>query len=114
MLQHNNQRTHVVHAVVVGLHALCCGVPVLALVLAALWGTTSAVAAVGVWFGPVHSALHSHELWIVAVSAVLVATGGLLEWTGRRGGGRAGFPWLFGLSVGAFVVNLLIVVSHQA
>lgn len=102
------------HAAAVGIHAICCGMPVLAMAVTALWGTASAAAAAGVWFLPVHEALHGFELWIVAASAMLVSLGGLLEWITRRGAqGSKGIPWLFALSLGAFVVNVAVVFSHQ-
>lgn len=113
MLQHNmKQRAHLAHAAVVSVHAICCGMPVMAVVLTALFGTASAATVAGAWFAPAHAALHAYETWILVASAVLVATGAALEWLSRRSSARSGAPWLFGLSVAAFVVNVAVVASH--
>jgi len=113
MLQHNmRQRAHLAHAAVVSLHAICCGMPVMAVVLTALFGTASAATVAGAWFAPAHAALHAHESWFLGVSAVLVVAGALLEWLSRRASARSGPPWLFGLSLAALVANFAVVASH--
>jgi drug/metabolite transporter (DMT)-like permease len=112
MLQRNTQNAHLAHAAVVSLHAVCCGAPLLALVATSLWGTASVLAAFGAWVAPAHEALHGFELWILAVSALLVIVGGLLEWHARKRSGRRHFPWLFGISVGCFVANAALIGAH--
>jgi len=117
MLQHNSaragKRAHLAHAAVVGLHALCCGLPALAMLAAAISGATSGIAALAGAFEPLHAFLHAHEVWILVVSALLVVAGGALEALARRGGHKHSFPWLFALSVGCFLVNVAIIVAHR-
>jgi hypothetical protein len=119
MLQHNTasagQKAHLAHAAVVALHALCCGLPALAMLAAALSGATSGIALMSDFFEPFHELLHQHELWIMAVSAGLVVIGAALEvWARRRGAHNYGFPWLFSLSVFCFLANVAIIVAHRA
>lgn len=102
------------HAAVVALHALCCGLPALAMVAAALSGATSGIAVLAGKFAPVHDFLHGHEVWILAISAALVVGGGALEALARRGVHAHGFPWLFSISVICFVINVAIIVAHRA
>lgn len=96
-----------------GLHAICCGLPALAMLAAAVSGATSGVALLAGSFEEIHHFLHQHELWILIVSAALVVTGGWLEASARRGH-RHGFPWLFAFSVLCFVANVAIIVAHRA
>jgi len=118
MLQHNSARAgkkaHLAHAAVVSLHALCCGLPALAMLAAAISGATSGAAMLAGVLEPVHALLHAHEVWILAASAALVVAGGALEAVARRGPHRHGFPWLFAFSVGCFLVNVAIIVAHRA
>ena len=118
MLQHNTakagQRAHVAHAAVVALHALCCGLPILALMATAVSGATSGVALLAQRFAPIHRFLHAHELWILAVSAALVVSGGAFEVLSRRGGHQHGFPVMFAVSVGCFFANAAIIAIHRA
>jgi len=118
MLQHNSARAgkkaHIAHAAVVGLHALCCGLPALALLAAAVSGATSGVTVLANAFAPVHDFLHQHEVWILAVSAALVVLGGILEAVSRRGAHKHGFPWLFSISVACFLLNVGIILAHRA
>lgn len=118
MLQHNTARAgrkaHIAHATVVALHALCCGLPALAMLAAAVSGATSGIALLSDFFEPFHHLLHQHELWIMAVSAGLVVIGGALEVWARRGAHQHGFPWLFSLSVLCFLINVAIIVAHRA
>lgn len=118
MLQHNSARAgrkaHLAHAAVVSLHALCCGLPALAMVAAAIAGATSGVAVLAGAIEPVHAFLHAHEVWILVVSALLVVTGGGLEVLARRRAHNHGFPWLFAFSVACFVINVAIVVAHRS
>ncbi|HVZ99100.1 MAG TPA: hypothetical protein VG841_02160 [Caulobacterales bacterium] len=97
----------------ISLHALCCGMPILALTLAALSGASSGATAFFVATHDLHEALHAHEVWILAGSAGLVGTGGVLEFAARRQGLRHGFPWLFCVSVGCFALNLAIIWLHR-
>ncbi len=118
MLQHNTagagQRAHVAHAAVVALHALCCGVPVLALMVSAASGATSGFVVAAQWFAPIHRFLHAHEIWILALSAALVCLGGTFEVLSRRDGHRRGFPMMFAISVGCFFANAAIIAIHRA
>lgn len=96
------------------LHALCCGLPIMAVMLVAASGAASGATAFAVSSGELHAALHAHELWILGLSAAFVALGAVLEIRARRGGARHGFPWLFMLSLGCFLANLTIVGLHQS
>lgn len=117
MLQHNahshSRHAHVTHAAVMGLHALCCGLPALAMLAAATAGATSGVAVLAQGFEGIHEFLHRHEIWILALSAALVVSGGILELLARRGRANAGFPWLFAFSALCFAVNLAIIAAHR-
>lgn len=117
MLQHNTARAgrkaHLAHATVVALHALCCGLPALAMIAAAVSGATSGIALMADFFEPFHDLLHRYELWIMAASAGLVVLGGALDVIARRGPHNHGFPWLFSLSVLCFVVNVAIILAHR-
>lgn len=118
MLQHNSRqagkKAHLVHAAVVGLHALCCGLPALAMLAAAVSGAASGIALLSDSFAPFHDFLHQHEVWILILSAGLVVTGGALEAWARRGPHNHGFPWLFAFSVACFAANALIILAHRA
>ena len=109
MLQHNahraGRRAHVAHGAVVAVHALCCGLPALAMTAAVLSGAASGAAVLPENVNIFHNLLHEHELWIIAVSAVLVVAGGV---------GGSGFPWLFAFSAVCFFVNVGIIAFHQA
>lgn len=117
MLQHNASRAgkgaHWAHAGVVSLHALCCGLPALAMLAAALSGTTSGIALLSDLFGEFHDFMHAHEVWILALSAALVASGGALEATARWRRPSAVVPWMFAVSVLCFVVNVAIIWVHR-
>jgi len=112
MLQHNaskvGRRAHVMHAAMIAIHALCCGIPVIALAAA---GASSTFAGLSVVAGGVHGALHAREIWLLGVSAALVAIGGAFEWRARTS--NTGIPVLFAISLGCFALNLLIVASHR-
>ncbi len=116
MLQHNGvragKRAHIAHAAVVSLHALCCGLPALAMLAAAFSGAASSVVLLADFIKPFHTLLHAHEGWILGLSASLVVVGGVLEAWSRRGLHRHGFPWLFALSVACFLANLAIMAAH--
>ncbi len=64
-------------------------------------------------FIQVHDFMHENEIWIVIASAILVVVGGLLEVRARRKNAAAGFPWLFAVSVGCFVLNTGVVLFHR-
>ena len=98
----------------VSLHAICCGLPALAMLAAAVSGATSGIALLAGSVAEIHHFLHAHELWILLGSAGLVVTGGILEANARRTHPGAGFPWLFAFSVLCFVVNVAIIVAHRA
>lgn len=117
MLQRNapqGRHAHIAHAALIGLHAICCGLPALAMLAAAASGAASSLALLSGSVGIFHDFLHAHEVWIVALSAALVAIGGALELNARRGANRHGFPWLFAFSAFCFALNLGIVLIHRA
>lgn len=112
MLQHNThnaaaERTHWIHALVVGVHVLCCGLPAGMALLGVVVGALA-------WAGPVtvlHRFLHGYEPEIIALSFSLVVIGGVLEW--RRRADRRGFPTLYALSLACFLANAGIVAAHR-
>jgi len=118
MLQHNAQksqparRAHIAHTALIGLHAFCCGMPALAMLAAAVSGTTTGVALLSDSFEELHTFLHAHEVWILIVSAALVVSGGALELRARRGG-HLHFPWLFAFSGLCFLANAAIILAHR-
>lgn len=117
MLQDNTagrtgRHAHLAHAAVMGLHTLCCGLPLVALALTALAGATSGVVYFSETVGALHALLHAHEVWILVLSGSLVIVGGIMEVLHRRLH-RHGFPWLFAMSVGCFLVNATIIGLHR-
>jgi hypothetical protein len=114
MLQHNVAPTaksaHLAHAAVLSVHSLCCGLPALAVTLAALG--VSGISFGGALTG-LHTLIHGHEFWILALSAVLVTVGGAMEWNARRSCGAKGAPWLFVMSACCFVANVAIIAVHR-
>jgi len=117
MLQHNAvaapHRAHVAHAAVVGLHAVCCGLPAAAMLAAGLSGAASGVVLLSDFLGLFHRWLHGYEVWVLGLSAGLVALGAWLEVDVRRGGRSAGFPWLFAFSVLCLLVNVGVLLAHR-
>lgn len=109
----NGRQAHIAHAALIGLHAICCGMPALAVAAAALAGATSTVALFSDYVGFFHRVLHAHELWILMLSVVLVAIGGALELIARKQGRGRGFPWLYAISVGCFLINVAILAAHR-
>lgn len=105
------RHAHVAHMAVVGLHTVCCGLPIAAGTLVALAG----VGAGGVVLlaDGLHDLLHSYEVWVLAGSGLLLAAGILLEGVARRGRLKRGIPWLLIGSAAAFLVNAAFFVSHQ-
>ncbi|NWG55071.1 MAG: hypothetical protein HXY28_15275 [Hydrogenophilaceae bacterium] len=101
---------HKLHALVVGAHVLCCGVPAALMLMAAGAGASIGVSAVARYFSGAHELIHAYELWILALSAGLVLLGGLLEWRAHRG---RKVSFLFGLSALCFAANLAVVMLHQ-
>jgi len=100
------------HAAMIVLHAICCGLPILALMATAASGATSGVLAFSTATNTVHSYLHGHEIWILGASVALVGIGGALE-LAARGQGPRNFPWLFALSVACFAFNLALITVHR-
>jgi hypothetical protein len=92
----------------------CCGLPALAMLAAAFSGAASAGALLPDSFQQFHRLLHGYELWIVGLSAVLVTLGAWLEVSARRAHPGQGFPWLFGFSVLCFLINVGVILAHQA
>jgi hypothetical protein len=126
MLQHNilggardsawdaaavSRRAHLAHAAMISLHVLCCGLPLLALTAAA--GVSSGLLAFSSQAEAVHVVLHTHEVALVAASALLVLIGAGLEWAARARQAVHGFPWMMALSAGCFVFNLILVGAHR-
>jgi hypothetical protein len=96
------------HATVVGMHALCCGIP------AALAISGAAVGVLAWASGPVtavHRFLHGYEPEILALSFTLVAVGGFWEW--RRHKFKQGVPALYALSVACLAANIAIIAAHR-
>ncbi|ANP47308.1 hypothetical protein ATE48_15980 [Candidatus Viadribacter manganicus] len=116
-LQHNSteapRRAHLAHAAVMSLHAICCGLPALAMLAAAVSGATSGIALLAGSVQEIHHFLHKHELWILLISAALVVTGGVLEANSRKHHSH-GFPWLFAFSVLCFIANVTIILLHRS
>lgn len=118
MLQHNSphapHRAHLAHATMVGLHALCCGLPALAMLATGVSGAASGLALFSGSLTVFHDLVHAHELWILAGSAFLVTIGAWLELAHRRVHPGLGFPWLFAFSLVCFAVNVAVVLAHRA
>jgi hypothetical protein len=117
MLQRNAvppQHAHLAHATVVGIHTLCCGLPIAAVLAAALTGAASAGALLPDSFVVFHHALHAYEPLIAGLSGILVAAGAWMEVRARRARASTGFPWLFALSVFCFFANVGVVLAHRA
>ena len=114
MLQRNSPRhAHIAHAAVVGMHAICCGLPAAAMLAAALSGAASSVTLLPESFQQFHRWLHGYELWILGLSAALVTLGAVLEARARRSQSH-GFPWLFAFSVACFAINVAVILAHRA
>lgn len=114
MLQHNTaasarsaRQAHWAHAAVVAIHALCCGAPIVLLLVA-----SAAATAAGGFILKAHAFLHGHELWLISLSALLILIGGYAEWRAHRGGLRR-FPALFALSCACLIANVAIVALHR-
>lgn len=113
MLQRNTARhAHLAHAAVMGLHSICCGLPLVALALTAFAGATSGVVLFSESVSYFHALIHAHEGWILVVSAGLVVIGGWMEAVSRRHHTR-GFPWMFAFSVCCFIANVTIIAMHR-
>lgn len=115
MLQDNiaNPRSaHVAHASVLGLHVLCCGAPLAAMAAASVSGI-GAAAFLPSSFVALHDFLHGHELWVLALSAALLAVGAGLELRARWRRRALGFPVLLGVSALCFVANLALIAAHR-
>src|SRR5262245_47916049 len=111
MLQRNTAKSaHLAHAAVLSLHSVCCGLPALAVTLAALG--VSGINLGGTLSG-LHALIHGHELWILALSAALVVIGGLMELSIRRRHQHKGIPWLFVMSACCLVANIAIIAVHR-
>jgi hypothetical protein len=111
MLQRNTAKSaHLAHAAVLSLHSICCGLPALAVTLAAL-GVS------GINFGGtlagLHTLIHSNEFGILTISAALVTVGGLMELNARRAHPGRGAPWLFVMSACCFIANVAIIAVHR-
>jgi UDP-N-acetylmuramyl pentapeptide phosphotransferase/UDP-N-acetylglucosamine-1-phosphate transferase len=102
------------HAAVLSLHALCCGLPALAMLAAAVSGVAASITLLADFIAPFHAFMHQHEIWVLLVSALLVAAGGGLEAWARLRPHRHGFPWLFAFSAACLLANVAIIISHRA
>ena len=122
MLQHNvnsraaaaGEKAHLAHAAVIGLHTFCCGLPILALALAALSGAAAGTSLLVATSQRIHAALHAHEIWILVASASLVSLGAVFEVLALRSGKRRHFSPLFAVSVACFLFNLAIIAVHRS
>lgn len=83
------------------------------MLIAALSGAASASALLPESFVEFHAFMHAYELWILAGSALLVVVGGILELAHRRLHPKLGFPWLYAMSIGCFLLNAVIIFTHQ-
>jgi hypothetical protein len=101
-------RTHWAHVGVVAIHALCCGLPIM---LSVLGLAVSAALLPGVlaW----HGALHERELWLLAISAALVAVGAFAEWRFMRADRTRRISVLFAASLACFALNGALVAGHR-
>lgn len=92
---------------VVALHAVCCGLPIIA--------SVAGLAASAALMGGVlrfHTFLHTYEMWLLAVSGALVIAGWIAERRFlRRAGGRVSI--LFWVSLACFAFNAAIVAGHR-
>jgi hypothetical protein len=88
-------------------HALCCGAPIVLL----LAGATAVAVGAG-WVLGAHAFLHSHELWLIALSALLVSYGGWAELRARKHGARH-FPALWAVSMLCLAANVTLVAVHR-
>lgn len=102
-----DERTHWAHVAVVAIHALCCGVPI----VASLAGLAASAALMG---GVLrfHTFLHGRELWLLGISAALVGAGWVAERRFIRRTGRTVSP-LFWVSLACFAFNAAIVAGHR-
>ncbi len=106
-VERGGRRMHWAHVAVVALHTICCGLPLVASVM----GLAASAALMG---GALrfHSFLHGRELWLLGVSAALVALGAFAEWRFMRGGQRR-VSIMFAVSVACFAFNAAIIAGHR-
>jgi hypothetical protein len=98
------------HAIAIGLHVLCCGIPIIASGVSVLTGVALSGA-----FGPletVHHWLHGHEWTLAAVSGAFVLAGFIWDRHERAIGHRGAGLWL-GVSVVLFAANLSLTALHH-
>ena len=106
---------HIAHAALISLHTLCCALPLVAVLATSIIGA----GAVGLAreSSAIHALIHGHEGLILALSAMLVAVGAVLEWRlfqrSARAGLRRGAPWLFMISVVCLTFNLVFTLAHR-
>lgn len=103
---------HVAHASLMGLHTICCGAPLLALAAASLSGAAASVF-LPASFVALHDFIHVHEIWVLILSACLLAVGSGLELRARLGGGARGFPLLLVMSALCFLANAAFILGHR-
>lgn len=117
MLQRNAMNTrrhaHLTHAALVGLHSLCCGIPLVLMALVSIVGASATFAVALQKIYPFHDLIHQNEIWILAASAAFVMLGAVLEARARAGARELGFPYLFAVSVGCLVLNVGVVLLHR-
>ena len=108
---HGNH-AHIAHAMVVSLHVLCCGLPAAFALTGAIVGVGMSVGMVelGGTINAVHAFLHGYELWVLALSALLVTIG---AWAELRRPHRTKLPVLFIISVCCLFVNAAIIAGHR-
>jgi hypothetical protein len=71
------------HAAALASHAVCCGAPLALNVLALLFGA-GLLTSITPWMASAHGALHGREGLLLAVSAALVAAGGVTQYLSWR------------------------------
>jgi hypothetical protein len=103
----DGHRTHWAHVAVVTIHSVCCGAPI-AISLLGLAAST----ALGAGVLRFHTFLHGGELWLLALSAALVAAGAAAEFRIAKRT-WATVSVLFWVSVGCLVFNAAIVAGHR-
>ncbi len=104
-------RVHWAHALVTGVHTLCCGLPFAAGLLAMTASGASSFAFAADQLGAAHRIAHHFELWTLAFSAVLVAVGIAAEWGVARRGRRVSV--MMAASCGFLILNATLVLTHH-
>ncbi len=99
------------HAAAIGIHVLCCGLPVAASLVSLATGLalTGALAPIEA----LHGFLHQHEWTLVGISGAFVLLGVLWDRHERAHGHRGAGIWLW-VSAGLFALNLGLTTLHHS